>query len=304
MRRIGGTTNFWYYGHAASGGDTLSINNLGISTSHYIKVTVYTVETGAEVEYTHSKTTDGSGVLTIEAQDTYTGSTTYAGSSIKQISVEESSIEVAKFLPTTIPVSAVAGADSVNASNTWTLTRTFPVDTVAYAPSQLVDKDSIHVFEGSPLIRKPIMFETYMDFSVVMQIRRFWDSGTFDVFKLHTADSEGLTVYFEDSYLKSSFTQGTNVERVEWQETGYGSWHLIVIRRDAEGNFSLVVDDTEADSSATSTVLSAFTNEISTAVLSEGVGGTWNARFGLAELGFFDRYLSDGEITLLSSQIS
>ncbi len=304
MRRIGGTTNFWYYSHAASGGDTLAISGLAnTAASHDVKVTVYDVTDGSETEYSNAVTASG-GVITIDAQDTYTGATTYAGSSIKQISVEHSGSEVAKFLPTTIAVGATTGADSVDAAQTWTLTRTFPASSVAYAPSQLVNKDSIHIFEGSPLIRKPIKFETYMDFSVVMEIRRFWDSGTYDVFKLHTADSDGLTVYFEDDYLKASFSQDTNVERVEWQETSYGSWHLVIVRRDAEGNFSLVVDGTEVDTSVVSPLISTFANEISSAVLSEGAGGEWNARFGLAEFAFFDRYLSDAEITLLASQIS
>jgi hypothetical protein len=303
MRRIGGTTNFWYYGHAASGGDTLSIDGLTASTSHDVKVTVYTVADGTETEYSHAVSTDGSGVLTIDAQDTYTGSTTYAGSSIKQISVEESATEVAKFLPTTIAVGDTTGADSVDSNNTWTLTRTFPASSVAYAPSQLVNKDSIHVFEGSPKIHRPIKFETHMPFSVAMQIRRFWDSGTYDIFKLHTSDSDGLTIYFEDDYLKASFTQGSVVERVEWQETSYGSWHSVVVRRDPEGNFSLVVDGTEQDTAATGNT-SAFANEITLGVIGEGAASEFNPRFGLAEFGMFDRYLSDAEITLLDTQIS
>ena len=119
------------------------------NASHDVKVTVYNVANGNETEYTNAVTASG-GVITIDAQDTYTGSTTYAGSSIKQISVEHSGSEVAKFLPTTIAVGATTGADSVDAGQTWTLTRTFPASSVAYAPSQLVNKDSIHVFEGSP----------------------------------------------------------------------------------------------------------------------------------------------------------
>jgi hypothetical protein len=217
--------------------------------------------------------------------------------------VEESATEVAKFLPTTIAVGDTTGADSVDSNNTWTLTRTFPASSVAYAPSQLVNKDSIHVFEGSPKIHRPIKFETHMPFSVAMQIRRFWDSGTYDIFKLHTSDSDGLTIYFEDDYLKASFTQGSVVERVEWQETSYGSWHSVVVRRDPEGNFSLVVDGTEQDTAATGNT-SAFANEITLGVIGEGAASEFNPRFGLAEFGMFDRYLSDAEITLLDTQIS
>ena len=303
MRRIGGETDFWYFGAAASGGDTLSIDGLTASTIHDVKVTVYSVTDGTETEYTHSVATDGSGVLTIDAQDTYTGSTTYAGSSIKQISVEESSVEVAKFLSTTIAVTDTTGADSVNASNTWTLTRTFPASSVAYAPSQLVDKEFMHMYEGSLKLNKPLKIETYMPFSVVFNIRRFWNSGTFDIFKLHNVDSDGLTVYFEDDYLKASFTNSTVVERVEWQETGYGEWHTVVVRRDANGNFSLVVDGVEEDVSAAAVVL-PFENEISSSVLGHGAASEFNARFGLSQFAMFERYLEDNEITLLVSQLS
>ena len=304
MRRIGGTTDFWYYGHAASGGDTLAISGLAnAAASHDVKVTVYDVTDGSETEYSNAVTASG-GIITIDAQDTYTGSTTYAGSSIKQISVEYSSTEVAKFLPTTIAVGDTTGADSVDAGQTWTLTRTFPASSVAYAPSQLVNKDSIHIFEGSPKIHRPIKFETYMPFSVAMQIRRFWDSGTYDIFKLHTSDSDGLTIYFEDDYLKASFTQDSVVERLEWQETSYGSWHSVVVRRDPEGNFSLVVDGTEEDTTPASNNIRTFANEITLGVLGEGAASEFNPRFGLAEFGMFDRYLSDAEITLLNSQIS
>ena len=305
MRRIGGTTDFWYYGHAASGGDTLAISGLANpGASHDIEVTVYDVTNGNEDVYTHTVTASGT-VITIDAQDTYTGSTTYAGSSIKQISIKHSGTEVAKFLPTTIAVDATTGADEIAPSTqTWTLTRTFPASSVAYAPSQLVNKDSIHVFEGSPKIYRPIKFETYMPFSVVMQIRRFWDSGTYDIFKLHTSDSDGLTIYFEDDYLKASFTQGSVVERVEWQETNYGSWHSVVVRRDPGGNFSLVVDGTEQDTESASSSILTFANEITLGVLGEGAAGEFNPRFGLAEFGMFDRYLSDAEITLLDTQIS
>lgn len=302
VRRISGTTDFWYYGHAASGGDTLSVSGLNSSTSHDVKVTVYAVADGTESEYTHSVSTNGSGVLTINAQDTYTGSTTYAGSSIKQISVEDTGTEVAKFLPTTIAVADTTGTDAL--SKTWTLTRSYPANTVAYAPSQLVNKEFIHLFEGSPRISNCPQFETHMEFSVVMQLRRFWDSGRFDILKLHNSESEGLTVYFEDDYIKASFKEGDDTERVEWQETSYGDWHLVIVRRDPEGNFSLVVDSTEQDSIPVSPRRSVFTTPLESSVLSEGAISTWNARFGLAQFGFFDFYLTDAQITLLSSQIS
>lgn len=302
-RPIGGQTAFWYFGHAASGGDTLSIDGLSASTSHVVKVTVYNAATGVETEYSHAVTADGSGVLTISAQDIYTGSTTYAGSSIKQISVEESSIEVAKFLPTTILATATTGADSVNSNNTWTLTRNFPASNVAYAPSQLVDKSFIHAYEGQPSLSHPAKIETHLAFSVVFKIRRFWNTGTFEVYKLHSVDSDGLTVYFEDDYLKASFTAGSVVERLAWQESAVGEWNTVVIRRDPSANFSMVVNGSEVDSTAVA-VDSVFENEITVAGLSEGSNGAWNPRFGLAEFCWFNRYLFDSEITLLNSQIS
>ena len=302
-RPINGATSFWYFGHAASGGDTLSINGLSASTSHDVKVTVYDVADGTETEYTHALSTDGTGLLTIDAQDTYTGSVTYAGSSIKQISVEESSTEVAKFLPTTIPVTAITGADSVNSSNTWTLTRNIPANTVVYAPSQLVDIPFVHAYEGQPGLSHPAKVETHLPFSVAFKIRRFWNTGTFDIYKLHSVDSDGLTVYFEDAYLKASFTAGSVVERLSWEESDIGAWNIIVIRRDPSGNFSMVVNGNEVDYTAAS-IDSAFGNEITVAALSEGSNGQWNSRFGLAEFCWFNRYLSDSEITLLNSQIS
>jgi hypothetical protein len=65
----------------------------------------------------------------------------------------------------------------------------------------------------------------------------------------------------------------------------------------------LVVNGTE-QSTATATASVTFALPTTLAKFSEGAAGAWNARFGLAEYVFFDRKLTDAEITLLSSQIT
>ena len=310
MRRIGGTTDTWYFGHAASGGDTLTINGLSNSTAYDVIPRVVNTTTGGASNVTHSLTTNGSGVLTITATTIYDGgSATYGGTTLNQIAVQPSGggSNVAKFLPTTIGTGATTGADSVDANNTWTLTRNFPASSVAYAPSQLVNKESIHMYEGTPTMHNPPEIEAYHPFSVAMQVRRFWtaSAGTdYSIFKLLNAANQGLHIYYDGPAIKATFTDGIATETVTWTESPtYGSWHEVVVRRDADIGFSLVINGTE-QSTASSAVGTTFSSATSSASFGEGAAGAWNARFGLAQFAYFNRRLSDAEITLMNSQIT
>jgi len=304
MRQRSGA-DVWSFGAAASGGDTLAISGLANpSASHDVIVTVYNVADGSESVYSNAVTAS-SGVITIDAQDVFTGSTKYAGSSIKQISVEHSSTEVAKFLPTTIAGSATTGDDEIAPlTQTWTLTRTFPASSVAYSPSQVVDRDILHVYEGSPSMHNPPSLESYHPFSVLLQVRRFWTSGTYDIFRLENATNQGLRVFYDDGDIKATFTDNTNTETVTWTESpSFGDWHWLVVRRDPANGLELIVDGT-SESTATAAVATTFTTATNSATFGQGAASEFNARFGLAEFAFFDRRLSDIEITLLGTEIS
>ena len=310
MRRIGATTDTWYFGHAASGGDTLTINGLSNSTAYDVIPRVVNTTTGGASNVTHSLTTNGSGVLTITATTIYDGgSATYGGTTLNQIAVQPSGggSNVAKFLPTTIGTGATTGADSVDANNTWTLTRNFPASSVAYAPSQLVNKESIHMYEGTPTMHNPPEIEAYHPFSVAMQVRRFWtaSAGTdYTIFKLLNAANQGLHIYYDGPAIKATFTDGTDTETVTWTESPtYGSWHEVVVRRDPTIGFSLVINGTE-QSTAAAAITKTFSSATSSASFGEGAAGAWNARFGLAQFAYFNRRLSDAEITLMNSQIT
>ena len=304
----------WYFGHAASGGDTLTINGLGNSTAYDVVTRVVNTTTGGASNKVNSVTTNGSGVLTITPATVYEASTsnTFSGLTLKQIAIQAngtgpSGTNLAKFLPTTIAVGATTGADSVTASNTWTLTRNFPASSVAYAPSQLINKNFLHAYEGSPSLNNCPELEIHKDFSVLLQVRRFWtaSAGTdYDIFKIEDTSGKGLKIFYDGPAIKATFTDGTNTETVSWTESPtYGSWHWIVVRRDPTNGLSLVVNGTE-QSTATATASVTFALPTTLAKFSEGAAGAWNARFGLAEYVFFDRKLTDAEITLLSSQIT
>lgn len=311
MRRIGGTTDTWYFGHAASGGDTLTINGLSNSTAYDVIPRIVNTTTGGASNTTHSLTTDGSGVLTISATTVYDGgSATYGGLTLNQIVVQPNGggSNVAKFLPTTIGTGATTGADSVNASNTWTLTRNFPGSSAtSYAPSQLINKESIHFYEGSPSLHNVPPLESHSPFSVFLQIRRFWtaSAGTdYDIFKILNATNQGLKIFYDGPAIKATFTDGSNTETVTWTESPtYGTWHKVVVRRDGANGLSLVINGTE-ESTATLALNVPFTTSMSSATFSEGAASTFNSRFGLAQFAFYNRRLSDTEITLLNSQIT
>jgi hypothetical protein len=308
MRQLSGA-DVWYFGAAASGGDSLSINNLSGSTAYRVIPTVVDPSDGSTstADFTDF-TTDVSGVLTITAQDDYDGaSALYQGITVTQIDVQPSGggSSVATFLPGTIASTATTGADSVTPGNTWTLTRSYPgSSSTAYAPSQVVDRDILHVYEGSPSMHNPPPIESYHPFSVLLQVRRFWTSGTYDIFRLENATNQGLRVFYDDGAIKATFTDNTNTETVTWTESpSFGDWHWLVVRRDPANGLELIVNGT-SQSTATAAVVSTFTTATNSATFGQGAASEFNARFGLAEFAFFDRRLSDIEITLLGTEIS
>jgi hypothetical protein len=157
-------------------------------------------------------------------------------------------------------------------------------------------------------MNNPPPIEVHSEFSIVLHIRRHWTDVTtveYDIFRLENASEEGLRVYFDGPDVKATFTDGTNTESLSWTESpDYGDWHVVVIRRDpASDVFSMVVDGVEEDSTTISAV-DTFVEKINSGTFSEGASGEWNPRFGMAAFVGYTRYLSDGEITLLDSQIS
>ena len=246
MRHTG--SDMWYFGHAASGGDTLTINGLSNSTAYDVVTRVVNTTTGGASNKTNSVTTNGSGVLTLTPATVYEASTsnTFSGVTLNQIAIQPNGggSNVAKFLPTTIGTGATTGADSVNASNTWTLTRNFPGSVAtAYAPSQLIDKSQLHVYEGAPTLNNCPEVEMHTPFSVFIQCRRFWTASsgtTYDIFRLEDASGNGLRIYYDGPDIKATFKDGTNTEAVSWTESPtYGSWQEVVVRRDASNGLSL-----------------------------------------------------------------
>jgi hypothetical protein len=305
MRQLSGA-DVWYFGAAASGGDTLSVGGLSISTAYDVKPTVVDVSGATSpTQYTHSVTTDVSGNLDLTAATVYTGSDDYSGVTLTKIEVEPSGggTRVAYFLPSTIGASATSGVD--DDGKTWTLTRSYPgSSSTAYAPSQVVDRDILHVYEGSPSMHNPPSLESYHPFSVLLQVRRFWTSGTYDIFRLENATNQGLRVFYDDGDIKATFTDNTNTETVTWAESpSFGDWHWLVVRRDPANGLELIVDGT-SESTATAAVATTFTTATNSATFGQGAASEFNARFGLAEFAFFDRRLSDIEITLLGTEIS
>jgi hypothetical protein len=309
MRQLA-AADVWYFGAAASGGDTLSIDGLSASTAYRVIPTVVDTSDGSTSTASFTDfTTDGSGVLTISAQDDYDGgSALYQGITVTQIDVQPSGggASVATFLPSTIPSRGIIGADSVTPANTWTLTRNYPgSSTIAYAPSQVVNRDILHAYEGSPYMYNVPRVETYHPFSVLLQVRRFWTTGTYDIFRLENADGQGLCVFYDGRYVSATFTDGINTETVTWLEApSFGEWHLLTIRRDLVNGLGMVVDaHVSTEVTAATSVVSTFTAVTDTVSFGQGVNGEFNARFGLSAFGYFDRRLSDSEIGLLPLEL-
>lgn len=316
MRRLGGTDNVWYFGSSAnsSNGNNELTATLSASTAYDVKPYFVTVSDGTITSSdVHTETTDVDGYLVLDVDTVYDGgSTTYLGKTLTKVEVFDSTdgsasgTRVAYFLPSTIGASATSGTDEDATS--WSITRSFPSSAAtAFIPAQIVDTECVHMYEGSPSLTNCPELEIYTDFSVVLKTRRFW-TGTettdvFDIFKIVNSDGYGLTVFYDGPKIKATFYDGTNTETVEWVESPtYGYWHDIVVRRSAGNNFSLVIDGEEVD---TDTVAASvqFANPTNVCKFSTGTTNEFNARFALAEFGFFSRYLTDGEITLLDSEI-
>jgi len=306
-------TALWYFGESQ---DTLAISgsNFSGTTSYDVKTTVVDVSDGSTSAKIFTAAAS-SGVVTITtATDADgTGSTTlFGGQTITKIEVYDSTngsasgSRVAYFLPTTIGASATAGTDAD--SQTWTLTRTFPAVGTAYSPSQYVNKNMLHAYEGTPTMHNPPKLEDYSNFSVAMQSRRFWTgsegAATYEVLNIKNASNQGLRIFYDGPKIKATYTDGSTTEAVEWTEApAYGEWHLIVVRRDPTNGFQLFVNGT-LRSTATFAVTGAFTTATTTATFSEGAADEFNPRFALAEFGFFKRSLTDLEIALLGTQIT
>jgi len=152
----------------------------------------------------------------------------------------------------------------------------------------------------------PPELETYHPFSVLLQVRRFWTTGTYDIFRLENATNQGLRIFYDDADVKATFTDGTDTETVTWTETpSFGEWHWIVVRRDPANGLGMVIDgDNSGEITAATSVLSTFTTVTDTGSFGQGAASEFNARFGLAEFAFYDRRLTDLEITLLGTEIS
>ena len=302
-----GDPTLWYFGSApASYGDTLTAA-LTASTSYDVKPYAVTTSDGTVTSAVHTIAADGSGDLTL---DTTIESNYYSDKTLTKIEVYDSTdgsasgTRVAYYLPTTIAASAVSGVDDDTV--TWTLSRNFPASSVAYVPAQSLSKDAIHMYEGSPYINNSPTIEVYDKFSVALQVRRFWnDTGlTMDIFRLENSDGYGLHVYYDGDSIKADFTDGTNTESVSYTESpAFGDWHVVVVRRNPESGFVLNVDGTDIET-ATISATTTLTNQINVASIGQGDANTFASRFALAHYAFFDRYLTDNEITLLNSEIS
>lgn len=297
----------WYFGSApASYGDTLTAA-LSASTSYDVKPYAVTTSDGTVTSTVHTIAADGSGDLTL---DTTIESNYYSDKTLTKIEVYDSTdgsatgSRVAYYLPTTIAASAVSGIDDDTV--TWTLSRNFPASSVAYVPAQSLSKDAIHMYEGSPYINNSPTIEVYDKFSIALQVRRFWnDTGlTMDIYRLENSDGYGLHVYYDGSSIKADFTDGTNTESVSYTESpAFGDWHVVIVRRNPESGFVLNVDGTDIQTASISATASLI-NPINVASIGQGAANTFASRFALAHYAFFDRYLTDNEITLLNSEIS
>ena len=193
--------------------------------------------------------------------------------------------------------------DALGAS--WAISRGFPsAAATAYSPAQVVDQTFIHMYNGALNLKNSPTVEVYKPFSVLLKLRRFWNSGTFDIFNIVNGDNEGLHIYYNDATIAASFNGGSFSELVSWTESPIGAWNWVVVRRDPTASLSIVGNGSlNTSSSAAVVVPSVFTESTSIARFGSGALGEYNARFGLAEFVFFERYLSNEEITLLAAQI-
>lgn len=299
--------NLWYFGN----NDTLAVS--GLSSADYDwRVTSVNTSTGAIV------TADGGGTATSFSF----AAGTYGGLSVVSIDVvpngdsfgsngAQAGTSVAYFTPSTIGAAAnpASATGTDNKSKTWTLTRTFPTVTTAYAPSQIIDKPAIQAFKGAPVIAEAPQLEYFTPFSVGMQVRRHWKatSGTeYNVFSLLNTESsaQGLKIFYEDDKLKATFSDGTFTETVSYTETTFGGWKNVVVQRDPQTGFRLYVDGALAQSATINSSLAPFAAPTTVGTFGQGTASQYFARFSLSHFAFFDRFLSTNEISLLNSQLT
>ena len=297
----------WYFGN----NDTLAVS--GLSSANYDwRVTRVNTSTGALV------TADGGGTATSFSF----AAGTYGGQSIVSIDVipdggtfgsngVQSAASVAFFTPSTIGAAtnpaSCTGTD--NKSKTWTLTRTFPTVTTAYAPSQLIDKPAVQAYKGAPVIAEAPQIEYYTPFSIAMQVRRHWtaSSGTeYNIFSLLNTEStpQGLKIFYVDGKLRATFSDGNFTETVSFTETPFGNWKNVVVQRDPQTGFRLYVNGTLAETATINTSLAPFASPTSVGTFGQGTASQYFARFSLSHFAYYDRFLSTNEISLLNSQLT
>jgi hypothetical protein len=297
----------WYFGN----NDTLAVS--GLSSANYDwRVTRVNTSTGALV------TADGGGTATSFSF----AAGTYGGQSIVSIDVipdggtfgsngVQSAASVAFFTPSTIGAAtnpaSCTGTD--NKSKTWTLTRTFPTVTTAYAPSQLIDKPAVQAYKGAPVIAEAPQIEYYTPFSVAMQVRRHWtaSSGTeYNIFSLLNTEGtpQGLKIFYVDGKLRATFSDGNFTETVSFTETPFGNWKNVVVQRDPQTGFRLYVNGTLAETATINTSLAPFASPTSVGTFGQGTASQYFARFSLSHFAYYDRFLSTNEISLLNSQLT
>lgn len=297
--------NLWYFGHTygTGNGDTLSVTGLPLGDYSWVVFTI-TPSSGGVSSTSGSST----GVTQIDfSADDYGGQTILAIEVMTSGGTEGSPPNpganvVAYFTPDTIPSTDSSSIDSEG--YTWEIDRTWATGG-AYAPSQVIDKNMIHMYESTPHIANPGSIEIYSSFSFALQVRRLWTGtegvDTYNILSAVNSDYYGLNLYYDGPKIKADFYDGTTTESVEYVEDAVGEWHTIVIRRNSDG-LSMVVDGVEEDSTPMMLTV-PFNHQIDNLYFSQGELNEWNSRFALAQYAFFTRYLTDTEITLLESQI-
>ena len=132
-------------------------------------------------------------------------------------------------------------------------TKLFGSSADSYAPSQLVNKESIHFYEGSPSLHNvpPLVAFSVLCIFTNKKILNTSAGTDYDIFKILNATNQGLKIFYDGPAIKATFTDGSNTETVTWTESPtYGTWHKVVVRRDGANGLSLVINGTE-ESTAT-----------------------------------------------------
>lgn len=310
----------WHFGNAPNEttDDQLRVTFSG-SAQRYWRIHTINPSDGSIVT---SATQDAGSTATINI-DSYP---TYAGASVLAIEVRAvdsgwgdgtapGTNPMAYFTPDLLTTTDSA-SDSY--TGTWSITRAWPSESFAYSPSQTIDLACIHMYESKPEIAQAtnavhgFTLEHWSPFSMFFHIKRVWTGteGTdiYNIFNVDYGSNAGFRIYYDGPKIKATFSDGTNTESVEWEETSpsYGDWHTVVVRRNSS-TFGIVVD---ADTAGEATTALALTTPLPDTTPSryfseggEGVGSTWTPRFALARFTFFNRYLSDGEIALLETEV-